>query len=83
MSSLDDLMLAHVKAILHKDEPSIQELELVRKFLNDRRNRSFEDGLHPLDPTATAMKLYGNVEFDELPLTLDRLNNGSYTEDHK
>lgn len=67
--NLDALMMRHVQTILDKDEPTVAELEWVRKVLNDSSRRTLELSLQPMDPADTAQKLYGDLKFDDVPLT--------------
>jgi hypothetical protein len=72
--SLEDLMADHIKAILDTDEPTVQELELARKYMNDHKRRSLDNAIKEIDPSAGAAQLYG--------ITLDApLNVNSFRED--
>lgn len=79
--NLDSLMMKHVQTILDKDEPTVAELEWVRKVLNDSSRRSLETFLQPLDPAATAQKLYGDLKFDDLPVSRKDAMNAEGTDE--
>ena len=71
MTTFDDLMAIHVRRILEKDEPSPSELELVRKYLNDKTKREAESLFNQVDPLATAAQTYG-IQFDR-PINVEDL----------
>jgi hypothetical protein len=72
MKPLDKLLHDKIAAILAKEEPSVAELELARKFLNDFSHRGLDASIFEEDPSLTAQALYGSIQFDELPLTQAR-----------
>jgi hypothetical protein len=68
-SKIDELLLAKALSIASDPDATVAQMEWVRKFLNDHENRHREDGWRPEDPSLTALKQYGHMTFDELPIT--------------
>ena len=68
-ADIDSLLLGRALTIAQDPEATVAQMEWVRKFLNDHEHRHRDDGWKPEDPSLTALKQYGHMTFDELPIS--------------
>jgi hypothetical protein len=76
-SKIDELLLAKALAIASDPDSTVAQMEWVRKFLNDHESRHSDDSWKPEDPSLTALKQYGHMTFDELPISRHALVESS------